>query len=259
MRVMTEAWVAWTPEETADLARLFAISRPENIARALKKKTGVDRTPTAIQVKANKIGLDTSRSTGLYNVREAAEKVGVSVHVIYEAIERGVVEPIGKRKALFLRPSAIKKLRAIYPPPPRRWISRQEMMRRLGYGEAHACRLLINGAIKGVKRGGRWYVDALYVERMEQELLKSGAIRLDLKGCRGFDRERVRCKDYQRTRTANRRQARLTTWMTCNEAQRALGTTRKDLRARLAAGEIPGRIENDCWLVLRSYVEEVTA
>lgn len=82
---------AWTETELAILEK-NAHNNPVNIAKLLVDKGFARRTPTAIQVKMHRIGLEAGQSridAGIYSCHEAARCMGVANHVIAKYIERG--------------------------------------------------------------------------------------------------------------------------------------------------------------------------
>lgn len=69
-----------------------AHNNPVNIAKLLVDKGFARRTPTAIRIKLNRIGLESGQSridSGIYSCHEAARLMGIANHVIAKYIERG--------------------------------------------------------------------------------------------------------------------------------------------------------------------------
>jgi len=247
----------WSERELEILCSNYGLLPPEQIAKEISRRCGTRRSRVSVLIMANRHGVDSRFAPGLFSVREVALDLSITRNIIYGCINRGKIKATGDGKNRFLDVAAVETLRKLYPPPPKRHTTRQELMRRLGYSCCHSCRLLDCGIIKGVKRGAVWYVDADHLDEFEAEMRRSGCTRLSLSGSEPMKRHRARCKNYYPGRKERRRVARSTTWMTFTEAQTALSVPRKVLKAKLESGEIPGRRENDLWLVLRSHVESL--
>jgi hypothetical protein len=192
----------WTQAEENILSDLYPLMPLRDVPAALAKRTGRLRTAESIQCKASRMNLDYRQADGLFSLQQAADAAEVSIGVVWYAIHSSKVQTVGKGKARFLRVKQVERLMEIYPPSPGKWVTRGELMRRLGYGEAHSSRLLRAGVIRGIRSGGRWLVDADHLDEVEREMRQSGVTRLDLSTYPTFDEMRRECREYGRRRYA---------------------------------------------------------
>ncbi len=190
----------WTREEDFVIRDLFGVITPAGIQREIYQRTGLSRSLISISVRASRLGIDYKTNQPDYTVHEIAKVLMIGVHVLRGMIDRGLIQTHGAGKCLLISPAEFGRLSMQFPPPPARWISRREMMRRLGYGEAQSSRLLIGGAIRGVRRGGRWYVDADHVDEIAAEMRSKVETRRSWRDVPGLDATRERARQYARNR-----------------------------------------------------------
>ena len=247
---------AWTPEEDAILQERYHLERPAAVARRIARETGLQRSSNAVKIRAGKLGLDSRRSETDFGLAEAAELLGVSYHMVIHAAETGRIKLRGRGKSRFITLEEFAKLEALFPPQPARSMTKPEAMARLGYVCSHMSRLLTAGTIRGVKRGGRWYVDADHVEQLVAEMKATGEVRRSWGEHAGLEvfREKWRA-EVSRHRSERRRAARREQWYTQLAAARVLGVGRDVMRRMLETGQVLGKRENGLWLVERAQVD----
>lgn len=255
----------WTDAEEALIEQYYGAVKPAELQRRILKATGSPRSRNAVIVHAGHMNLDYRTNQDGITIADAARELGLGRHHIDRLVRSGLIKSFGRGKVRLMPLAALARIREIYPPLPARALTKTQAMRKMGYCESHFTRLLIAGAIRGVRHGERWYVDADHIDEMVAEMKKSGDTRRQWKDVPHLEAERARARLYSRTRRKElRAEARTTTWCTFTEAERLLGTTRDSLRRALENGLIRGRRENDLWLVERAHVlelagQEVTA
>lgn len=193
----------WTPEEDAVLRRAWGERNPAWIRRRLKQM-GYERTVTAVQIRAGKLKLHYRDNLTDFTVQQVAAWLGVAPGLVHDRIRHGRIR-IRRRtssdgRLLRISPEEFERLQGEFPPPPKRWIGRTAFMRRMGYSDTHSSQLLRAGVVRGVKRGGRWFVDLDDVERLEAELRRTGRVKLDLTSYSTMDEDRRKARDYARQR-----------------------------------------------------------
>lgn len=205
------AWIAWTPDEDAILLKSYHLEKPATLARRIERECGTKRSPTAVQLRARRLGLDTRRSDVEFSVKETAETLGTAIWNIYHLAEKGVIKPKGRGKNMFITLEDFEKLEALYPAPPERSYTKTQAIRILGYSETHITRLLKAGALRGVRRGERWYVDADHVDALVAEMKRTGETRRDWGDLPHLNDERRKCREYWIERRARERATGLST------------------------------------------------
>jgi hypothetical protein len=248
----------WTPQEEDVIEQLYGLEKPETIQKRILKETGSPRSIAAIIVRAQRLGLDHRTAPGEFTVREAAEELGVTMALLYHRIGRGLIRSTGRGRCRFIPIEEMERLQQEFPTPPARSMTRPEAMRALGYGEAHMSRLLIAGAIRAVKRGERWYVDADHVEELVDELKRTGATRLTWGPNDTIEANRASYRDYYHAVRKKRRQEdREHLYYTKNDARHVLGVGRDEMTRLLETGIVRGKRENGLWLAERAHVDEL--
>lgn len=250
----------WGHAQEEILRTLYGRRSPRQIAEAIYRAIGMPRSAEAIKIRANRLGLDhRSNQDGLWAVKEICDHLDITKWQLYMELQRGTIvsSSSGKTK-LFVR-QMVDVLEARWPRIPfDRSISMREMMKRLGYAESHALRLVCSGAIRAIQRGGPhglWHVDEAHVEEIERHLRETGATSMSWSHVPGMDKFRTQARSYSATkRKRDRKRDRQTTWMTQTEARRALGIRRDDMRLLLEMGVVRGRQENNLWLAERAHV-----
>jgi hypothetical protein len=198
----------WTLQEDDVIERYYGAERLETIQRRILKETGSPRTMAAIVIRATRhLGLDHRTAPGEFTVAEAAEALGVKKSLLYRRIGKGLIKSTGRGKCLFIPAEEMERLEQEFPKPPERSMTKREAMRVLGYGESHITRLLIAGAIRGVKRGDRWFVDADHVAELIAEFRRTGATRREWGDLPYLEEQRAKAREYARTVRNPRRAA----------------------------------------------------
>lgn len=248
----------WTPAEDDVLFERYGLDKPATIQKHILRETGHPRSVGAIIIRAGKLGLDHRTAQGYLTVKEAAQELQIHIDIIYERVRDGLIKYVGRGKAGLLSDETIEELRREFPPLPARSMTRLEAGGILGYSDSHMGRLLKAGAIRGVRRGSRWYVDADHVEQIKAEFKLSGQATLDWGSLPVLEEERTRAREYARGRRKVRRhEDRTLRYYTQSEARRMLGVRRDEMRRLLEAGAVRGKRENGLWLAERAHVDEL--
>jgi hypothetical protein len=247
----------WSKAEEDILFDMYGAVLPAAIQRALFKQTGTARARNAIIMHAGKLGIDHRTNQAEMTIPDAAKLLDVTRDVIYELIRRGFIKPGGRGKCHLLSDNDVEFLKDVFPPAPARCMTAPEAMARLGYGTTHMSRLLQAGAIRAVKRGHRWYVDADHVDELAAAMKKSGAVSVSWGDLPRLQMEREKFKQQVPKRRERRQEARRTAWYTKADARRVLAVGREEMTRLLELGIVRGRRENDLWLAERAHVDEL--
>lgn len=200
----------WNEQELEILRLKYGLLKPFRIRGLIKRATGRVRSVNAIKLKANRLGLNANNPETFFTVKEIARFCELTKEKIYHAIERGIIKANSGANVLLISSEQIDALIEHYKPIPDGYtLTKQDLMRVLGYSETQATRLLLSGAIRGVKHGERWYVDKTHVESIAAKMKATGATRLCLKGIKSdyLDEQRRKNSIYQRTIRKERRRA----------------------------------------------------
>lgn len=248
----------WTQAEDDIILDFWGLEKPETLQKRILKETGRPRSIDAVMVRGHTLGLDYRTAQGYFSIADAARELGIKPWPLYHRINAGTLKTLGRGKCRFIPEEEMARLRKEFPPPPARSMSRSEAMRALGYGEGHMSRLLIAGAVRAVKRGERWYVDADHVQELVEEFKRTGATRHDWGQLPHLEDHRSRARDYYHERRRQRRhEDRALRYYTKNEARKVLGVGRDEMTRLLEEGIVRGKRENDLWLAERAHVDEL--
>ncbi len=247
----------WTQAEDDVLVVYYGLEKPAALQRRILRETESLRSVDAIIARAGALNLDHRTASGYLTVKEAAAELGISVHVIHHRVKIGAIQYKGRGKAGLLSDETMEQLRKEFPPAPAKSMTKTQAMRALGYSETHFTRLLVAGAIRGVRRGERWYVDAEHVEQLVAEFKREGVTRRDWGALPHLEAERAKYREYVGKRRQRRHEDRAIRYYTQSEARRMLGVRRDEMRRLLEAGAVRGKRENGLWLAERAHVDEL--
>lgn len=166
-------WPKWPDEGIEILYEYWGAFRAAEVTARVNKACGTNYTIHAARGQARALGLDAFSAQGWVTIAEAARQVGLSQPAASKAVKRHNIESVKRRLYSFITVEGLEKLKAIYPPIKERVVTPPEAAKLIGIKPSWMSKLIKQGEVRSIQRGGFHFVPMAEVERLRLDRLKA--------------------------------------------------------------------------------------